>query len=984
MRKFFKNLYPIRLPIGLGAAALVCAASSLAQAQAPPLVYSVENTGANYPAVTLPDFAHAPINRQMVDPFVFANGTRDTSAGSLEQHRNEWMSAVLQTEEGPKPSCTGTSADTVLGVPYICSVTASYTTTSANHYTLTVVVTVVGPNGTNTLSLPAAIVTPTASSTCVQPANGWPYVIGMGSATGSWPASAFNASTASPSGVTVKPTGCAATVVYNLNNVAAYTAGTLKVHNTDPFYKLYPNLCAGLTTVGTAGACNAANGFPNGSNSGEYAAWSWGISRLLDGLQKVATQPTNPLPLDTGHSAVTGCSYAGKMAMWGGALDERVALTISQENGGGGAPSWLISHEIEVQGSVENVNDTDYDWFDSTLKGYSGPGVYKLPEDHFELMAMVAPRAILETGDANYYWLGDRSATFDALATQKVYDNYGIDDRFNYYNDTVHSHCVVPAYQQNATQPIINKFMFGATAPSTLNVSELMEDSLLVPGVQPTLDPNMWTAWWGTGTPAFPAGDVWNNGGDVMLPLNQNITVNTGDTIATTYAMTMPGTHAAATISVPTAYTEVDIACTDGTSYTLTVPPVNASGYETDTQSYTIGANNNSTFTSNVNTAVNPGCGNGAPGHTTGTYFFALGKSNPGAGNPGLAGFSTTNGLQASGVTDPLNVTFNLADTTNNQGGTYAPWTTINRLNPYSCTAPGCPLTPTINWTAPSPIPYGTALSATQLNAAASSTLISGFGGAGTSGLPVTASIPGTWSYNPPAGTVLNAGVQTLTATFTPTAIITSATTAANAYKAYTISTASVPLTVAKANQTITFTGLPTGVNSGSPSTFTLTGTASSGLPVSYTVTGPATISGSTLNISGAGAGSVVVTASQAGNSNYNAAAPVSQTIVIGTVQLTTSAVLSKTAGGYQAVVTVANSGTGTASNVQLTVASLGSASGSVVPASLGTVAGGGSSSVTITFPSSAGVSGAGVVEKLSGTYTGGTFGGSFRVVLPN
>ncbi len=28
-----------------------------------------------------------------------------------------------------------------------------------------------------------------------------------------------------------------------------------------------------------------------------------------------------------------------------------------------------------------------------------------------------------------------------------------------------------------------------------------------------------------------------------MLPLNQNITVNTGDTITTGYGLTMPGTH---------------------------------------------------------------------------------------------------------------------------------------------------------------------------------------------------------------------------------------------------------------------------------------------------------------------------------------------------------------------------------------------------------------------------------------------------------
>jgi hypothetical protein len=585
------------------------------------------------------------------------------------------------------------------------------------------------------------------------------------------------------------------------------------------------------------------------------------------------------------------------MAMWGGALDERIALTIAQENGGGGAPSWRISHEIETQGSVENVNDTDYDWFDSTLLTYKGPGVYKLPEDHFELMALIAPRALLQTGDSDYYWLGDRSATFDSLATQAIYGNYGIDDRFNYYIDTVHAHCVVPAYQQNATQPIINRFMFGQSVATNLKVSEQFADDLQ-PGAQPTWDPNMWTAWWGTGTPAFPPGDVWNNGGDVMLPMTQTLVVNTGDIITTSFGLTMPGNHGTATVTVPTAYTEVDIACTDGTSYTLVVPSVNSSGYQTNNQAFTIPANDNTMYTSNVYSTTNPGCGNGAPGQTTGTYFFGLGKSNPGAGNPGLTGFSTTDGLQASGATDPLNVTFNLADSTTGQGGTWAPWTTLKPLDPYSCTPPGCPLTPTITWPAPSTAIYGVPLSSAQLNATASSTLLSGLTGTGTTGLLTTAPIPGTWSYNPPAGTLLSPGMQTLTATFTPTNVITSSTTAANAYKTYTIATASVP-------------------------------------------------------------------------------------ILVGSVTITTTGILSTTAGGYQMVVTVTNSGNVTAPNVQLTQATLGTANSATIPVSLGDIASGGSASYTLTFPSSAGADGAHVMEKLSGTYTGGTFGGSFRATLP-
>ncbi len=57
--------------------------------------------------------------------------------------------------------------------------------------------------------------------------------------------------------------------------------------------------------------------------------------------------------------------------------------------------------------------------------------------------------------------------------------------------------------------------------------------------------------------------------------------------------------------------------------------------------------------------------------------------------------------------------------------------------------------TPTLNWPNPSPITYGTALGAAQLNA--------------------TADVAGTFSYNPPVGTVLNVGNgHTLDATFTP------------------------------------------------------------------------------------------------------------------------------------------------------------------------------------------------------------------------
>ena len=57
--------------------------------------------------------------------------------------------------------------------------------------------------------------------------------------------------------------------------------------------------------------------------------------------------------------------------------------------------------------------------------------------------------------------------------------------------------------------------------------------------------------------------------------------------------------------------------------------------------------------------------------------------------------------------------------------------------------------TPVVTWISPASISYGTALSAIQLNAAAS--------------------VPGSFIYTPPAGTVVRGGKQTLSVTFTPT-----------------------------------------------------------------------------------------------------------------------------------------------------------------------------------------------------------------------
>ncbi|MCU0493115.1 MAG: NHL repeat-containing protein [Chloroflexaceae bacterium] len=155
-------------------------------------------------------------------------------------------------------------------------------------------------------------------------------------------------------------------------------------------------------------------------------------------------------------------------------------------------------------------------------------------------------------------------------------------------------------------------------------------------------------------------------------------------------------------------------------------------------------------------------------------------------------------------------------------------------------------LAPPITWLNPAPISYGTPLSAAQLNA--------------ITNVPV----PGSFSYTPGPGTVLNAGTgQTLTARFTPTDSM------------YVPVTVNVTIDVTPATQTITFGALADKNLGDAP--FTLSGSASSGLPLAFTSTTPAvcSVGGNTVTLQTGGTCTIV--ASQPGDANHQAAPPVSQ-----------------------------------------------------------------------------------------------------------
>ena len=260
--------------------------------------------------------------------------------------------------------------------------------------------------------------------------------------------------------------------------------------------------------------------YPNLKDNGAYSEWAWGLSRLLDGLQQLGPDVTK---IDMSRIGVTGCSYAGKMALFCGAFDERVALTIAQEPGGGGAAAWRYSRWLNAQPnaeSVEGLDNTDYNWFKQSLRDtYNGKNVSYLPHDHHELAAMVCPRALLMLGNPDFVWLADPSAYVSMNGAIKVWEQFGIEDRVGYSIVPGHGHCSLPQSQYPEVEAFIDKYLLGKEDTNTT--------VRIAPASYKNIDLDWWMGWWGNGAPGeFGADPVVYQGPDpgteTLLPLTNN------------------------------------------------------------------------------------------------------------------------------------------------------------------------------------------------------------------------------------------------------------------------------------------------------------------------------------------------------------------------------------------------------------------------------------------------------------------------------
>ncbi|MDR3287447.1 MAG: hypothetical protein LBT27_08385, partial [Prevotellaceae bacterium] len=161
------------------------------------------------------------------------------------------------------------------------------------------------------------------------------------------------------------------------------------------------------------------------SDWGTLAAWSWGVSRLIDFFE-------NYDAVDAKRIGITGHSRYGKAALVTAAYETRIAVAYVSCSGAAGAAPMRRNWGQSIESVMWH---TEYHWLAGNFmkwcgsldeNGYLPRKTEKLPVDAHALLAMCAPRPVFVTGGTNDNWCDPLGMFLTTRNASPAYELLGV------------------------------------------------------------------------------------------------------------------------------------------------------------------------------------------------------------------------------------------------------------------------------------------------------------------------------------------------------------------------------------------------------------------------------------------------------------------------------------------------------------------------------------------------------------------------------